>query len=225
MGTTLQDSGTSSIFDGVTMPMSDWHDHWIDDGDIFIPIGTAIGLAHIGDPLLPTFLLGNNGNTIATPLLDEAGTTWLDDESGAKLWENMIRLVLSNCPTGAAAEVIRAGAPANPVALRPGMSSGPVIGQTWDPRVVHDTFLPLSTVDILAITTVPAELPLAMGTLLVDLTAPPIVVSTPPGAPFSIPIPDDCTLSGIELCSQAASIDSQLCIRLTNALDITIGNY
>ena len=38
-------------------------------------------------------------------------------------------------------ETIRAGAPANPSALLPGQSNGPVLGMSWDPRIDHTSFM------------------------------------------------------------------------------------
>ena len=92
-GQTLFDSGTSGVFAGVTMPNNDWHDHWTDDGDQFNLLAGSVGLAHIGAPATPVMVLGNNARTIAAPVFDEAGDTWLGDGSGVQLWENMMTLV------------------------------------------------------------------------------------------------------------------------------------
>lgn len=94
----LTDAGTSSVFQGVTMPNSDWDNHFSDDGDEFTPLAGAIGLAHFGNPSKPTMVLGNEGRTIATFVLDEAGFTWQNDGSGVQLWENMIELVTDREP-------------------------------------------------------------------------------------------------------------------------------
>ena len=100
-GLTLFDSGTSSVFAGVTMPNSIWHSHWGDDGDEFIPDPGAVGLAHIGNLLQPVMVLGNSGRTIASFLIDEAGDTWLNDGSAVQLWENMLNTVMGGeCGTG-----------------------------------------------------------------------------------------------------------------------------
>ncbi len=97
--TSLQDSGTSPLFLGVTMPNSDWHNHSSDDGDLFTPQTGAVGLAHTGDPAKPIMVLGNQGRTIAAPLLSEAGDTWINDGSALRLWRNMIDVVLTGgCP-------------------------------------------------------------------------------------------------------------------------------
>jgi hypothetical protein len=92
-GLTLSDQGTSPAFLGVTMPNSDWDDAWVDDGDEFVPLGGAIGLAHVGDPTTPVMVRGNGGRTIAAPVIDEAGATWVGDGSGVRLWENLILMI------------------------------------------------------------------------------------------------------------------------------------
>ena len=92
LGATLTDSGTSPTFFSVTMPNSDWHEHWGDDGDQFNLLA-AQGLAHIGNPATPVLARGNGGRTIAAPVLDEAGDIWIGDGSAVQLWENMILMV------------------------------------------------------------------------------------------------------------------------------------
>ena len=98
VGQNFQDSGTSNVFQGVTMPNSDWHSHWNDDGDEFTPAGTAIGLGHFANPATPTMVLGNEGRTIATFVFDESGDTWIADGSAIRLWENMITTVFEREP-------------------------------------------------------------------------------------------------------------------------------
>ncbi|MEM7204111.1 MAG: hypothetical protein AAF628_27870 [Planctomycetota bacterium] len=102
LGLTLFDSGTSSVFSGVTMPNSDWNNNWGDDGDNFNPAAGATGLGHFGTAATPCMVLGNNGNTVASFVIDEAGNTWLGDGSAVQLWENMINEVLGGGggPTG-----------------------------------------------------------------------------------------------------------------------------
>ena len=90
-GRTLVDAGTTAVFDGVSMPNSDWHDHWADDGDAFgfaLASGT-IGMASLSGIADPIMVLGNGGRTIAAFIIDEAGNTWLNNGSGVRLWENM----------------------------------------------------------------------------------------------------------------------------------------
>ena len=93
VGATLQDSGTSAAFLGVTMPNADWHDHWGDDGDRLNLLAGAQGLAHIGTASTPVIARGNGGKTIAACVLDDAGDTWINDGSAVQLWQNLILMV------------------------------------------------------------------------------------------------------------------------------------
>ncbi len=95
----LSDSDTSPAFVGVTMPNGDWNNNFNDDGDEFIPLGGAFGIGHVGSSSTPAMVLGNNGLTIASFVIDEAGPTWLGDGSAVQLWENLIRMV-GNVGTG-----------------------------------------------------------------------------------------------------------------------------
>lgn len=88
--TALTDMGTSPIFDGVTMPNSNWSDNWYDDGDRFVIADAAIGLAQIDGVGNPVMFAANDGRTIASSVLDEAGPKWIGDGSAVKLWENMM---------------------------------------------------------------------------------------------------------------------------------------
>lgn len=122
-------------------------------------------------------------------------------------------------------ELVRVGSPPNPAAFQPGLTSGPVVAQTWDPFVDHAAFLPSAIADVLALTALPAQLPSSMGTILCDIgTGPLFTFVKPAGVPFALAIPADCSLVGVQLCTQAASV-SGAAIALTNALDITIGSH
>jgi hypothetical protein len=128
--------------------------------------------------------------------------------------------------TAPSIEVSRLGTPPNPDAFKPGVTSGPVIGQVWDPFVDHSSFLPGAILDALFMTLAPVNLPVPPhGTLL---CLPPIIVGPltgSPGTPFVFPIPNDCVLVGIPLCTQAFSLDAVGNALLTNALDITLGSF
>jgi hypothetical protein len=87
---TLYDFATTNVFAGVTMPTSEWHDHWVDDGDVFSLTRGGLFLAGVAPDSSGVMALTNSGRTIAAPLFDEAGNTWLDDGSGVRLWRNMI---------------------------------------------------------------------------------------------------------------------------------------
>ena len=122
-------------------------------------------------------------------------------------------------------EAVRLGAPSNPNALRPGATSGPVVGATWDPYIDHSVFVPSALVDMLIVGIAPVNLQLpGYGTLLCDLSAPNVQVFVLAGTPFLLPVPIDCTLVGIEACCQGASV-SISGTTLTNALDISVGTY
>ncbi|MEM7311269.1 MAG: hypothetical protein AAF682_31675, partial [Planctomycetota bacterium] len=89
---TLEDEETSPAFLGVTMPNSDWSDFFFDDGDFFATVG-SVSMATLSGTDDAVMARGNDGRTIAAPVLDEAGGTWLVDGSGVRLWENMIQMV------------------------------------------------------------------------------------------------------------------------------------
>lgn len=125
-----------------------------------------------------------------------------------------------------AAEVQRAGSPANPTALLPGVTSPPASGEVWDPVVDHTSFVPASIADFLVISPGAAEVDLgAPGTLLCDAPYLTILVDAEPLNPFSVPIPGDCQLVGLQLCAQAGSSADGASFQLTNAIDFTIGNF
>ncbi|HED65389.1 MAG TPA: hypothetical protein ENJ09_07525, partial [Planctomycetes bacterium] len=124
-----------------------------------------------------------------------------------------------------ASATVRLGSPANPNALLAGSSPGPILGSTWDPRIDHSSFFPGATTDLLLISPQgPINQPLSIGTLLCSLARPRTLLSTPAGVPFTLPIPLDCTLLGLNACAQGASLGTGM-TRLTNALDIVLGAY
>ena len=121
------------------------------------------------------------------------------------------------------AEVVRLGSPPNPNALLPGLAGGPVICTSWQPAVDHTSFVPAAVLDVLILAALPDNAPSPFGTVLCDLaSAPPVLLTSPPGVPFAVPVPGQCSLVGQGLCAQAASVDA-FGIALTNALDLTIG--
>ncbi len=123
-------------------------------------------------------------------------------------------------------EVVRLGTPPNPNAFLPGQTIGPILGAHWDPVVDHTTFLPAAVVDVIAVTANPLNSPLPpLGTLLCDLGATIHVEPTPAGTPFDVLVPGDCVFVGTSVCTQAASIDAVGNVRLTNALDVTVGTF
>ena len=123
-----------------------------------------------------------------------------------------------------AVETIRLGSPPNQSAFLPGLSSGPVVGATWDPWVDHAAFAPTAVLDLVGVAAQPANVPLpGLGTLLLDVSGPLPLFAVPSGSSFAIPIPLKCSLVGAQLTAQAASLDGLGGAALTNALDITIG--
>lgn len=121
-----------------------------------------------------------------------------------------------------AQEVPRLGFPLNPLALGGGVTSVPVLGATWDPAIDHTAFMPGAVVDVLLISAVPVNVPSPFGTLLCDLSGA-LSLFSPPGTAFAIPLPASCALSGTAFCAQGASADGAGAVRLTNALDVTVG--
>jgi hypothetical protein len=125
-------------------------------------------------------------------------------------------------------EAVRLGLPPNPNALLPGQSSGPVIGQIWNPVIDHTTFLPSAFLDTIVLTVdmggPPVNIPTPFGTILIDLADPTAIQQFgPPSQPFPIFVPELCELIGMPFRVQGASV-APADIQATNALDIVIGN-
>lgn len=122
------------------------------------------------------------------------------------------------------AEIPRLGTPPNPFAFLPGITSGPVIGATWDPYVDHSSFFPGALFDVIGITAGPSpvDIPTIWGTILLDLSGPLRLHYRPAGFPFAIGVPLNCALVGATAATQAASFDA-VDVLLTNALDVTVG--
>ncbi len=126
----------------------------------------------------------------------------------------------------ASAEVSRTGTPPNPDVFLPGQTSGPVVGQTWDPRVDHTSFLPGAVLDGFFVSKNPAEVPLPpFGLLLCNPSEITLTLTGPPGPAFQVPIPLNCAFVGVQRCTQAFSVDAGGTVLLTNALDVTIGSF
>lgn len=119
------------------------------------------------------------------------------------------------------AQVVRVGAPANPVALMPGVSSGPVIGTTWDPVIDHSSFFPTALIDVLALSFVPVNVSSPFGTVLCN---PDVLFAGVPGTPFQFILPANCSLAGLTFCAQGASTDG-VSIVVTNGLDVVVGMF
>lgn len=222
-GFLLQDSGTTGLFQGVTMPNADWHSHWGDDGDTFTVTGGGVPVAHFGDPARPTVVLGNAGRTLAMPCFDEAGDTWLNDGSAARLWENVFDLMaVGGCTPTVSQAVSRVGIPANPDVLQAPGPAGPVIGSSFQPFVDHRNFLPTAILDVATVCAFQLNVATTSGTLLVDLGSQVAFQFVNAGQPFDFSVPYDCAFVGISATLQVGSLDATNLV-LTNALDLKIG--
>jgi hypothetical protein len=161
---------------------------------------------------------------------------YMDYSDDPCLWEftpeqvNRMRCTLVNWRpdlfvTVTADQTVRLGNPPNPPALLPGQTSGPVLGEVWDPVVDHTGFVPGAVLDYLFLSLTPVELGLGpKGTLLCDLPFELLVPNLSPGTPFALPVPSDGVLLGIPFCAQAASSPGGAVFKLTNALDCVLGN-
>lgn len=118
-----------------------------------------------------------------------------------------------------AVETVRLGAPPNPLALMPGVTSGPLLGAVWDPVIDHSSFFPGALIDVLGLSTTAINAPSPFGTLLCNPT---VLFAGLPGAPFLLPIPANCSIAGFVLCAQGAATDG-ISIVATNALDVVVG--
>ncbi|HEX5050802.1 MAG TPA: hypothetical protein VFZ65_03435 [Planctomycetota bacterium] len=121
----------------------------------------------------------------------------------------------------AAVESVRLGTPPNPMALVPGISSGPLLGATWDPAIDHSSFFPGALIDVLGLSTTAVNVPSPFGTLLCN---PIVLLAGPAGAPFPLALPPNCAFAGFPICAQGASTDG-VSILLTNALDVVVGSF
>ena len=120
-----------------------------------------------------------------------------------------------------ATETVRTGTPPNPAAFVPGATSGPVLGQTWDPAITP--FLAGAVLDFCGISSGAINLATPIGTLLCNPPAAGLIFTSAGGAPFQIPIPADCGLAGANLCAQGGQVTAGGGIALANALDIVLG--
>ncbi len=180
----------------------------------------------------------------------QAGWSRFSTSTGTKSWRDTVRNVTSqtfyagNCQspctntlthkTGVddirvvgltrSEQVVRLGSPANPQVFLSGTTTGPIIGQTWDPVVDHTVFLPGAVLDGLILALGSANNPMPFGTILCDLAGPHLALSVTASTPFAVPIPMDCNLVGLSLFAQGLSADPTK-IALANALDITLGTY
>jgi len=116
---------------------------------------------------------------------------------------------------------VRAGQPANPLAL---LSAGaPVLGTTWTVHVDHAAFVPGATVDALLLGSTPVNVATAgKGTLLVS---PFLFFPGAAGQAFALPIPLATSLIGVHVTTQVVSLKPAGGLSLTNALDAVLGTH
>lgn len=165
--------------------------------------------------------LNTAAGSAQTPQIGASGTSvyavWVDSRNGA------LDIYFRSTPgqVSPASESIRLGTVPNPNALRPGQTSGPVIGCTWDPVIDHTTFLAAATTDFLCLgTPLDASFP-PFGSVLCTLQ---ICLAGPAGSPFAIPIPNESAILGAGFSVQGASAQS-FSAQFTNALDVVVGNF
>jgi hypothetical protein len=196
--------------------------------------GSLSGLAGVATPLannsLGTALAAIEACALgagAGRVLAFSDTNCFGDPIAPGLFPNNTTLFLNSiafCLGNLATEKIRAGTPPNPVALMPGLTSGPVLGAIWDPVIEHTTFVPAALADLLVVTLHPLEIFLPpFGTLLCDPSVILFSITGAPGTPFAVPVPANCGLLGLPVCAQGASVDPLGALHLTNAIDATLG--
>jgi hypothetical protein len=132
-------------------------------------------------------------------------------------------LAFFGCPPTASSTVVRLGTPPNPNAYKPG-TQGPILSTVWDPRIDHTTFLPTAVLDFAAFSGTASNIPLPFGVLLCALPHFGAQL-VGPGVPFAFPIPAQCSLAGVSLCTQGGAITANGTIQITNALDLVIGTF
>ena len=116
----------------------------------------------------------------------------------------------------------------NQTLLQQGVTTAPVLGQVWDPRVVPKPGDTAGTplVDFLTVGAQPADIPGLLGPIdgtLLCLDQPILLFNFTPGSPFGLPIPNNPALVGITFCSQGGYLGVNGPIRLGNAIDFTVG--
>ncbi len=129
-----------------------------------------------------------------------------------------------------AQEVPRVGSSSNPNVFLPGVTSKPIIGQTWDPVIDHSQFVPDATLDFVLISPDPTSVPLpgiATGNLLCNLAIWHVSISNfTPGTPFEFALPNSAALVGNAYCVQGGSLNNGATpMHFANALDIVIGTF
>jgi len=123
-----------------------------------------------------------------------------------------------------ATQVVRQGSPANTLQLRPGPTR-PILGTTWEPFIDHTTLSTNPMVDVAMFGDSPANVPLpGLGTVLIDQVFASYLTATPTES-FSLQIVSNPALIGLQVNVQGVSVGANFTYTLTNALDITLGEW
>jgi hypothetical protein len=176
--------------------------------------------AEAGDGFGLGVAVSGSSALIGVPNDDDVCPTYpLCDSGAAYVFER-------GCPTPwQASETTRLGFPPNPHAFLPGVTTGPVVGATWDPVVTR--FQPGDIAQFIGVDlNGPLNVPTQWGTLLIwPPPNPQLFWNAQPGTPFSLPVPNDCALVGQPAWAQALSVDFALTIVFANGLDLVFGTY
>lgn len=161
----------------------------------------------------------------------DAHLTFVEQADGSPLLAEQEIVDLFHClqstdepcdPSDKAQLALRAGQPANPLALS--AVGGPILGDTWTLQVSHATFMPAATQDLLLIGSHAVNAPAGnTGTLLVSPI--PLLLVRPAGQAFALPIPLSTSLIGFGFTAQGAALQPGNGLLLANAVDVEIGTY
>ncbi len=191
----------------------------------FGPTGLSLGVigpVDVGD--------GSFGGTTAEDRFfgveNAAGISAIQVTTSGSFELDHLQYALTSGPAVTASESVRLGTPANPNALKPSKATPPILGTLWAPYVDHASFAPAAVLDFLAVSFgPPLNLPTGLGTLLCSPPPAGLIFSVSAGTAFQLPIPNSCLLAGAAGCTQAASLNPDSTILLTNALDIVLGTH
>lgn len=125
-------------------------------------------------------------------------------------------------------QVMRLGHPPNPPSFQPGTSTGPVVGKVWDPILIPAPLVNFTVIMINPLPGAAINVPSQYGTILCAF--PPIQSLFVFGFAYqiySIPIPNDPALVGLDFCAQGLAEKTFGAPKLEfyNALDCKIGTF
>ena len=149
------------------------------------------------------------------------GQYWVDDAALATA-DAAFKLWVDTC-VGPASTAVRNGSGLNPSSFVE--VSPPFIGSTWDTSV--DVATPGASGSMLAMSLAgPTQGSFLTGTVAGELLILPpyLPLNFSPTGTHSMPVPDDCALLGVNVYAQAGHLVVSS-FTLTNALDVTLGNF